>query len=392
MSWNNINNMNDMSNINNITICKPKNVSVTNVRHNKDDKILKKMLCDFKKDFKNDLNNLTNTFDTQLENDTNYIQLQINDLNKKYLDVQKFINYEDNRYINIVNELNNLYEITYNNIIKIEECCDCSCKECKDIMPASYDDPTQITTLKYNCESPKMIFITAVGGGGAGGVGFVCGSWYYCSGGGGGAGSCIINYPVKLVKGTTLTIHVGCGGDATKCSDATDSYVTVTYPDNTTIDVRAYRGENGIATVTNMYSWMNNSSQNVHTDINDENKMSYAQHLVSYDDLLRLIKGGKGGKALTQTLIGEPGYDGQIAIPSFATTQGGTGGSSLLYTGGMGGSNMFSVGGAPGSIDNLIGQDGKYGSGGGGSTSLLSRSITGNKYSGNGGNGIVIIT
>jgi hypothetical protein len=312
-----------------------------------------------------------------IDGKTNIIQLQINDINKKYLEIKKILNNNNDQYINVIKELNNLYNITSENINMIKKCCDDKCD--KNNLTNIYDDPTKVYTITYTNKNPKTILITAVGGGGAGGVGNIVGQYYY-SGGGGGAGACIIQHPVKLIKDTIITINVGQGGCSKSGAIATDSYIEIKYPNGDKEIIIASHGECGKSTCDKIIKM---------------NKMYNGSTNITMEILNEYIQPGSGGISKIQKILdGQDGMPGNISIPSFISLIGGAGGNSVLYVGGTGGSNLMSSGGLGGTKETLIGYDGSYGSGGGGSLpiSFLSTHDTNEKYSGNGGNGIVIIS
>lgn len=342
-----------------------------------DDKILNNMLSRYKKECDDNINNI----DSHIEKETDYIQLQINNLNKKCLEMQKIQCNNDQRYKNIIDELNNLHDIdqyTDNNHFNDDNDKCFSDNDC-GIKKGVYDDPTKKYSFKYTRDEPKIILVTAVGGGGAGGIGNVINNYYF-SGGGGGAGACVIQRPVKLVKNTIITVRVGKGGNSKYGSKATDSYVKFRFPDCTKILIIAKHGECGKSTYEKICE--------LH-ELYDHNP----KKKITMEILEKYICHGNGGKNMIDidVLNGQDGKPGNIAIPSFLCLCGGNGGNSMMYGGGKGGSNFMGPGGSGGTSDMMTGCDGQYGSGGGGSVPLSLSSHHRDKYSGNGGNGIVII-
>ena len=93
------------------------------------------------------------------------------------------------RYKQLLKEIDNMYLLLENNISK---CCDTvndsniesSSGTCVNTLIYKYKLETQTHVID---KSANFIYITAVGAGGAGGVGFIKDMYYY-SGGGGGAG------------------------------------------------------------------------------------------------------------------------------------------------------------------------------------------------------------
>ena len=199
----------------------------------------------------------------------------------------------------------------------------------------------------------NVIFVTMVAGGGAGGIGFIDNHYYY-AGGGGGAGSCMIGVPLDVKKGAILKIRVGKGGNSASNIDGQNSTVEVLNGDEVETTLTAYGGKNGKP---------NRESNGL---------------------FVKKLEGGKGGNTdLASFTKGNNGENGNISIPSQSPAVAGSGGSSAFSVGGKGG-------GFKGFEHNLIGSDGKFGSGGGGSCPRVVID-TSKKVSGSGGDGMVKI-
>jgi hypothetical protein len=220
------------------------------------------------------------------------------------------------------------------------------------------EDPSKTYTIRVR--DVKNCFITAAGGGGAGGIGFVKDVRYY-SGGGGGSSACIIKRPIKVNNNVTIQVRVGRGGNT--LSDHGRSTVIKLVEDNKVIEyIRIRGGLNGCPSYSDII--------NMESDIK--------------------MHGGKGGKGISYHLKGNDGEDGNFTYASQIKRGAGNGGSNNFFKGGKGGSNLFMVGGKGGYEDCIVGRDGKYGSGGGGSCSrLIFEGAT--KLSGEGGCGFVLI-
>lgn len=283
---------------------------------------------------------------------TEYLQLQLNTINQKLCNCYKKMEAENNRYINITNEINNLYDLFDDQYISpCKNKCESKQKCCQKSF--YFTDPNIVH--KYVSDSNTIIFITMVGGGGAGGIGFIDGYYYY-SGGGGGAGSSYIKKPLQVYVGTILYITVGSGAKIHRDLN-TDTVIEIIHPDRQKETLIAKGGQNGCPS------------------------LKYEQ----------CVDGGLGGiSQCCPVFSGRNGFPGRISIPSQISAAAGNGASSILYEGGVGGSSYFSVGGQSGQINQIIGQDGQFGSGGGGSAPKLVIDQS-QKLSGDGGNGIVII-
>jgi len=217
-------------------------------------------------------------------------------------------------------------------------------------------------------ESVCIMFVTMVGGGGAGGIGCYDDQYYY-SGGGGGAGACYIKKPIFVTPCTKIYIKVGMGGNINNDCCGQDTYIEYTYC-NETIKLVVCGGKNGNCDISIINKKLNGISISVN--------------------------GGSGGQGIQIILNGNNGEPGQVSPPSNPymsltfNIAAGRGGNSIMNIGGKGGSNYFSSGGLGGNNVNFIGQDGQFGSGGGGSAPRMNIDCS-MKLSGNGGNGLVIL-
>lgn len=222
-------------------------------------------------------------------------------------------------------------------------------------------DPTKPTLWQPPCNETKMLFVTMVGGGGAGGVG-IASNFYFYGGGGGGAGACLIKKPIELRPRAMVYISVGKGGtsDPGGYCHGGETIIEIRYNGITEIRLIVAGGANGSPT-------KDSSGPGISTS------------------------GGTGGSSATVSIFaGANGENGTVSIPSQAFAQSGSGGASALASGGRGGGNYISPGGNGGNESDVCGQDGNYGSGGGGSCPR--HNLDGVvKLSGNGGNGMVLI-
>lgn len=303
-----------------------------------------------------------------------YKDLQIECMKEQCSSLISENNMNIERYKQLLKEIDNMY-ILLENVSTLK--CECSggspidCPgesstgTCSNTKIFKYKAQVQIFSFPLNV---TFAYISAVGGGGAGGVGFIKDMYYY-SGGGGGAGSCIIKKPIKIVPNTIVKVIIGKGGVASKDEQdkqkGGDTIIEFIYPNGSTKIFILKGGWNGHPYFSEVGKTLSNSIA---------------------------VKPGEGGKddcGLT-FLSGSDGCPGTITIPSQIAACGGKGGSSLMGGGGKGGGNYFSSGGSGGknSSDNLYGENGEFGSGGGGS---VPRFIHDSILSGNGGDGIVII-
>lgn len=205
------------------------------------------------------------------------------------------------------------------------------------------------TVLELDVENidNNLIFVTLVGGGGAGGAGYDD-SEDLCSGGGGGAGETIYQRIMSLENSTgKIIITAGSGGSETS-ANGEDSSVEVE-----TSEARR------IITVSGGYGGTK-------------------------------IQGGKGAVSKQRDIYdGNCGKPGQVQNKADSTKppiQGGNGGSSYFAEGGNGGYTYFTKDVVGRSAANPKGQDGSFGSGGGGSVPGISSVLVGK-----GGAGMVII-
>lgn len=225
--------------------------------------------------------------------------------------------------------------------------------------------------LGNHSNHPKWLWITAVAGGGAGGLGFVDGI-YTVNGGGGGAGEFIIDYPIPIKLGYRIVITVGQGGDWTSSHNpghGQPTTITVYHQCHRIFYLSLSGGHPGHPTLEEYYTKE------------------------------KICTGGAGGhSSLIKLLWGQKGTDGGIHLPSQAPTTCGTGGHALQAQGGTGGATWFAPGGTVGTylytdINAYIGQSGLYGSGGGGNllVSISDDIKTVLSQVSKGGHGLVII-
>ena len=219
--------------------------------------------------------------------------------------------------------------------------------------------PDIVYTFINNLEETRMAYITMSAGGGAGGVGCISGI-YFISGGGGGAGSTVQQKPVLIRPGQQLYIKLGRGGVSKENRNGERSYLRLVELDRVVYELSLEGGKNGHPLLCEL---------DRHVMIDGTN-------------------GGMGGQSrLKECLSGCNGKKGLVGIPSQMVCLGGTGGGNIFEQGGDGGANLVCEGGCGGNnggID-IIGADGMYGSGGGGSCPLSNHQIP--QLSGNGGNG-----
>jgi hypothetical protein len=310
------------------------------------------------------INNSTNLRESDiLTENLEYIELQLNYLNQKFERILTLKDTSDNRYKQLVSELETIYTILDNNYCPTKQDISGSDNCC-----TTRQVYTDIETEHHYIVNKDIsyIFLTMVGGGGCGGIGYVD-NFYYYSGSGGGSGACIFKKPISVCIGTVIKITVGKGGNSLTNNNGTQSSVKIIYP-------------NGKCEVSCVDGGFNGNPSIMDFECNKLNDN---------------VKGGKGGQhhdCCLAFLDGCSGEDGEVALPSFATAQPGNGGSSAFANGGKGGSNILSEGGSGGIYTDLVGKDGKFGSGGGGSCPrILKPEHFKDKLSGNGGNGLVII-
>lgn len=283
-----------------------------------------------------------------LINDNNHLlhinnNVQMECMKNQYLELVKTNNVNNNRYTQLLKEIENMYTLLENNVLTGQG--SITTNSCNTAIFKHIGQP-EIFTVKSDI---SIIYITAVAAGGAGGVGIIKNMYYY-SGGGGGAGSAIIKKPIQVILGTVLRIYVGKGGSGE--INGENTIIEILYPNGKTTKLTLHGGTNGVIT-----------------------------------------KGGIGGinECGITFLNGSNGDDGNVTIPSCIAVCGGNGGNSMIYSGGKGGGNYFNNGGKGGSnSENIIGENGDFGSGGGGSVPRFVLD-SGTQLSGNGGDGMVII-
>lgn len=279
----------------------------------------------------------------------------------------------------LINDKCTISECVEDNILAIDKCiCSKDVKYDNIIIDGKsthniyIDNPDQVYEFQINCVN--VCFLTMVAGGGAGGIGFIKDIKYY-SGSGGGSGACIIKRPIKIKKCSILRVKVGKGGTL-MTNNGEDSEVEIINCGTISECIKVFGGCNGSPSY--------------------EEVEYYRTHDIPSD---KVFFGGCSGKHdQCDTFSGRKGADGNISYMSQLLLSGGCGCSNIFMSGGKGGSSIFMVGGSGGlckSITNydknlLIGCDGKFGSGGGGSCARLKPNYS-EKLSGNGGNGFILI-
>lgn len=340
-------------------------------------------------------------------NNVHFLQLQIDALTENYKKLLEKHHCENIRYKQIITELDNLYLIFEDHDDKVEKISDCIKN---GISTANYGrmvytDTSKIHNLIIDADI-EMLFLTIVAGGGAGGIGFVK-DMYYFSGGGGGAGACYIKKPIKASKNTLLKIKVGKGGYLKGCHKSEhgeDSFVEIFHPQLSCTSCTSCTSSDSYSNTIHCCDCHNQrceliltkGGKNAHP--NNNQVSCYLNNNNDIDMCCVEISGGKGGVNDFKCFDGDDGGDGCVSVPSQFAASGGNGGCSCIYEGGCGGGNYFNNGGAGGnylsSSDRsgcmIIGSDGKFGSGGGGSAPKINIDFK-KKLSGYGGDGIVII-
>jgi hypothetical protein len=294
--------------------------------------------------------NIIDIINDKMDKNNDLLQQQLNLYNCSYTELLNEIKQDNYKYSQLIHNIDNINDIInslqINNNIHTNDC-----KFGRKI----YNDFTVKHTfiVKHDIQ---FIYITMVAGGGAGGIGYYENMYYY-SGGGGGSGACLIKKPINVIENTIINITVGKGSDVRYDFCGGDTIIELIYPCLKTEIIKVNGGQN-------------------------------SNTLETYKN--KIIKGGKGGDGYNKCFSGNNGEDGIISVPSFVSANGGNGGGSVFCNGGTGGGNYVSLGGEGGNIHNLIGSNGKFGSGGGGSCPriLIDKN---NQLSGNGGNGFVII-
>ena len=248
---------------------------------------------------------------------------------------------------------------------------------CLDQCCYTLTNTTYIYSFYNDLDSKKMIYLTGASGGGAGGIGNIKGM-YFISGGGGGAGCAISNYPLYLEPSCILTVKIGKGGNAKLMEHGNRTYIQITDIEGVIYKSTILEGgKNGLPSYQMVKSQNTNAStsKNCHVIIND-----------------RICLGGLGGKIqLTCANNGNSGDPGILGLPSQNVSTGGCGGNSFFDQGGNGGGNLVAPGGFGGNKGpckfNILGSNGFWGSGGGGSCPLSNFDRP--QLSGNGGDGFV---
>lgn len=301
------------------------------------------------------------TYDEKMNTTVDYIQNQLNDIKKLFI-----LEYEKNeldieRYKQLYLEIDKINNVMEDCLLK--KCGDSKieCQSCNVIF-----NETDAIHIYEISECIKWIYITVVGGGGAGGCGSIVNSIYY-SGGGGGSGAAIVKKPIFTGgKKTVLQITVGKGGSMMSGScDGTATIVKVIIEGQPTITITVEGGKSG-------------------------------NPICGDDNTTQIVDGGTGGKTDTCVQLGGcDGSPGSITIPSQPVANGGNGASSILASGGTGGGNIFASGGK-GFImtytgEFFVGENGTFGSGGGGAVPRLNLANLPIQLSGNGGDGVCII-
>lgn len=339
-------------------ICDCKCIHIITSKNYCNHKCNKKNICKIEKN-ECKSNTILDTIDTKLDQQVDYLQNQLNIINKSYIDVINNIKTTYEQHNIVVNEINKINDTIENIIINNNHQHTCS-HTCGKII---YTEPKEhVFVIEHDI---KFIYLTGIAGGGSGGVGCIKDMFYY-SGGGGGAGSCIINKPVSVIKGTIITFTIGKGG---YCSDGGDTIINIKYPDGK-MEIIILNGGKKAEPFIEMCPYTTENINNINIQIS--------------------VSGGKGGISTLCTFSGKDGEDGNISVPSYLAIESGNGACSHFYKGGEGGSNYFSKGGIGGVINALIGQDGIMGSGGGGSAPKSIIEIN-EKITGRGGNGMLII-
>jgi len=239
------------------------------------------------------------------------------------------------------------------------------------VMPVSTNVQTKLLGMKSHCIfgpvstvldlssdigniEGNLVFVTLVGGGGAGSSGMAGGQVIRRSGSGGGAGETIHRRIISLYGCTgKLIITAGAGGDS---SSPNGGYTSVEPEmiDHSRSPIVAHGGLGG--SISESFS-----------------------------------TGGEGAKSETYKMAsvfdGQDGQDGQEQdLPGPVSIQGGSGGSSYFAQGGFGGYAHYVKDALEKTVPSPKGQDGSFGSGGGGSIPGISSSMIGK-----GGHGFVIV-
>ncbi len=316
---------------------------------------------------------------------------KIHDLTEE-LDIIKTIHNENTEKFNEMNKISESNLLEYSN--KFDELKRTILEKCSFDINMLMPNPTNICFTDTNKihqyiipEKINLIFVTIVGGGGAGGIGY-CSNQYFYSGGGGGAGACIIKKPIKVEPNLILYIKVGEGGNSKDRKHGESSYIRFCFKSNDN-RIKAKGGKNGYPQLKD------GCDLDLKVDGGEGGELCYPFLSGNNGEDGKMIptKNYHNNKCYKKTdynFPGTDGCDGEISFPSGPTSCPGSGGCSVFYDGGCGGTNYFSDGGKCGNNYNSIGYDGSYGSGGGGSCPKYKLDFC-KKLSGNGGDGIIII-
>lgn len=304
--------------------------------------------------------------------DIYFLQNRVNYLNDRYSRLKYAQRRTNRRYKKIMDEIYDIaedVEANNENIVSMS-----SQESCVGQTNRIYlDNCKKVTKIKI-CIDIRVIFVSMAGGGGAGGIGCVRGN-KYISGGGGGSGMCCIKKPINVKKGYTLKVKVGSGGSSMKNINGRDTYIKVygKCKHKYIGTITACGGQNGNPTINHIYS------SDMDVPFNGGKTMTCNEDSNQVDD--------------TNTInLSNDGQDGQLTFPSQTALCAGDGGNNVFFEGGAGGSNIFNSGGTRGIYeeDKYNGEDGNFGSGGGGSCPRLGLEDK-EKLSGSGGNGFVLI-
>jgi len=217
-------------------------------------------------------------------------------------------------------------------------------------------------TIRF--KEPARINYTIVGGGGAGGMG-ICFQYMYIYGGGGAAGDGRSGI-MDVEKGEVWQIGIGKGGSSKNSLNGGNTLITSYKGTEVKWSILVNGGMNGSPSF-DMVKTIMNFDQNV-------------DKLVDTFEMNKIVKGGcerEGDIIKSTTKNGQDGGVGLISIPASA----GKGGFT----------EVTGQPGTGGNIQNIYGTDGSHGSGGGGAM-CNDHKPTDLKFSGNGGDGYVIIS
>jgi hypothetical protein len=288
-----------------------------------------------------------------------------------------FNNSKGNRIV--IKKINNYYSSD-----KKKKCNDnCNCSDNKSIDKSTNNSTNNYCDMQYSntyrindttsptfirFKNDMQISYTIVGGGGSGGIGF-CVKTLFFNGGGGCAGDTKQGI-IDVKKHDIWKISLGKGG----CSKQ--------FTNGGTTTIECYT--NCIKTWSVTVNGGMNASPNLHQVLELTQGIIISGKLpidiTSPSVLNNLVIGGQCSPGDILVIPTRPGENGSITTIS-----------SQRGTPGIGGSSQnTSNGGEKGTINNICGHDGKYGSGGGGSMCNDFDNLT-TQYSGNGGDGYVLI-